>query len=192
MKGRHGILLAAGAGTRFGGGKLTADWRGAPLVVWAARAALAARVERVTVVLGARADQVRAALTVLTDERLHFVVARDWALGQSASLKAGIRALPGDATGFAVFLGDMPAVDPGLADRLLDAIEAGAPAARAHAPTGPAHPAAFSTPLIPELLALGGDQGGRAVFDRLGDESRLIETDDPGAVLDIDRRSDLS
>ena len=47
------IVLAAGAGTRFGGGKLTADWSGAPLLEAAIAAAFAAPVRTVSVVWGA-------------------------------------------------------------------------------------------------------------------------------------------
>ena len=189
--GRHALVLAAGAGSRFGGGKLTADWRGAPLVVWAVRAALAANVERVTVVIGAAADSVEQALEALAGDRLRVVEAGNWAQGQSASLRAGVGALPRDARAVAVFLGDMPSVEPAMADRLLDAVAAGAPAARLRSAAGPAHPAAFSAEVFPDLLNLSGDQGARGLFERLGDAVAIFETDHPGATLDIDRREDL-
>jgi molybdenum cofactor cytidylyltransferase len=190
--GRHALVLAAGAASRFGGGKLVVDWRGAPLVTWAVRAALAAQVDQATVVLGAEADQVQRALTqVVVDDRLRLVEALDWDQGQSASLRAGVRALPADARAVAVFLGDMPSVDPAMADRLLDAVLAGAPAARLRSPRGPAHPAAFSAEVFPDLLALTGDQGARSLFDRLGAAVAVFETDHPGATLDIDTPGDL-
>lgn len=190
--GRHALVLAAGAGRRFGGGKLVAPWRGAPLVVWAVRAALTARVEQVTVVVGAEAEAVRQALAEVVDDRVRLIAAPDWDQGQSASLRAGVQSLPHDARAAAVFLGDMPCVDPVLADRLLDAVLAGAPAARLWSTSGPAHPAAFSASVFPELVALTGDQGARALFDRWGAAVALFETDDPGATLDIDVRADLA
>lgn len=63
--GTHALLLAAGAGTRFGGGKLTASWRGEPLVCAAARIALASPAERVTAVVGKDAGMVAQALAEL-------------------------------------------------------------------------------------------------------------------------------
>jgi CTP:molybdopterin cytidylyltransferase MocA/SAM-dependent methyltransferase len=56
------IVLAAGAGSRFGGGKLVAPLAGRPLVAHAVTTAMASGIGRVVVVLGAEADAVEAAL----------------------------------------------------------------------------------------------------------------------------------
>lgn len=191
MTGRHAIVLAAGAGTRFGGGKLLADWRGRPLILWAVDAALAARVDRVTVVLGSDAEAVKAALTPMSDNRLTVVVAPDWSDGLSTSLKAGIEALPGDTEAVAIFLGDMPLVSAAEADSLLDAVQSGAPAARLSHPDGPAHPTAFDRSVFARLRAITGDKGAKDVLADLGETVVLIPSDSPGAVLDVDTPSDL-
>lgn len=190
--GRHAIVLAAGAATRFGGGKLTAAWQGRPLVHWAVRAALAAHVESVVLVLGAAADDVRRAVADIADPRLNIVEAERWAEGLSASLRVGLRSLPEDAAAVAVFLGDMPNVDPAIANQLLDAVIAGAPAARTRSPLGPAHPTAFAASTFPALFAVTGDQGGRTVLERLGGAVAIFDVDDPGAVFDVDRPEDLA
>lgn len=189
---RHALVLAAGAASRFGGGKLVARFHGRPLILWAVEAALAARVQGVTVVLGDRADAVKAALAPVRDPRLRFVVARDWAEGLSASLRAGVTSLPDETAALLVFLGDMPRVSSQDADRLLDEIAAGAPAARLRAPTGPAHPAAFSASILPDLARLTGQKGAQSLLDAL--EARLVtlETHDPGAVFDVDRPADIA
>lgn len=192
MSGRHAIVLAAGAGRRFGGRKLLAEWRGRPLILWAVEAALAARVERVTVVVGSDGEAVAAAFATLASERLVVVAASDWADGLSASLKAGVEALPPDAEAVAIFLGDMPGVSSAEADALLDAVEAGAPAARLRHPDGPAHPTASGRGLFPQLTALSGDQGARGVLAALGDAVVEITSDNPGAVFDVDTPNDLA
>lgn len=189
--GRHAIVLAAGAGTRFGGGKLLADWRGRALVLWAVEAALAARVDRVTVVIGSEAEAMEAALAPVTDSRLTIVVAQGWRDGLSASLKAGVESLPQDAGAVAVFLGDMPQVATAEADALLDAVQAGAPAARLSHPDGPAHPTAFGRSLFASLKAITGDKGAKGVLADLGDAVVLIPSTNPGAVLDVDTPADL-
>ncbi len=189
---RHAVVLAAGAGRRFGGGKLLASWRGEPLVRWSVRSALSARVETVTVVLGSDAGQVEAALAGITDARLKIAVADDWADGMSASLCAGLAAVPRDATSICVLLADMPAIPIGMIDALLDQIDNGVPAARPLHPEGPAHPVAFSATLLPRLASLQGDQGARAMLQALGDQVVFLPTSDPGVVFDIDRPADLS
>lgn len=190
--GRYAIVLAAGAGSRFGGGKLTALWREEALIRWAVRAALNTQTDGVILVLGAAGAEVRHAVADLACLRLGVVEAADWNDGLSASLKTGLRALPDDAAAVAIFLGDMPLVDPGVADRLLDAITAGAPAARPRSPHGPAHPTAFAASAFPALLTLTGDRGARSVIDSLGDAVATIAVDDPGAVFDIDRPKNLT
>jgi molybdenum cofactor cytidylyltransferase len=188
---RHAIVLAAGAGRRFGGRKLLAPWRGAPLLQGAVRAALGTRTERVTVVLGADAREVRGAMVGLDDPRLATVTAADWRAGLSASLRAGVRALPDDASACVVFLGDMPEASAALADALLDRVEAGAPAARPAHAAGPAHPIAFGRGVFTGLMVLTGDRGARDLLCALGEAVAHIPVSDDGAVFDIDHPGDL-
>ena len=189
--GRHALVLAAGAGRRFGGNKLSALWRGEPLVLAALRTALAARVERVTVVTGAEAAALDPVLSIIADPRLRRVVALDWDEGLAASVRAGIASLPGDTKAAVIFLGDMPLIPEGLADQLLDAVAAGAPAARVRSPEGPAHPVAFAAAAFPNLLALDGDRGAKSVIDALGDAVARFESVAPGVVFDVDLPRDL-
>ena len=187
---RHALVLAAGAGRRFGGGKLLADWRGRPLVVWSVETALAAPVEGVVVVVGCRSEAVRTALGDLTDPRLQLVEAPDWDDGLSASLRAGVTALPREAGSLAVFLGDMPLVDPASVAPLFDAVEAGAVAARLDHAEGPAHPIVFARRLFPDLLRVRGDRGARSLLVGRNDVA-VFTTADDRAVFDVDRPEDL-
>ncbi|AQR62076.1 hypothetical protein BZG35_10800 [Brevundimonas sp. LM2] len=187
---RHALVLAGGAGRRFGGAKLLADWRGRPLVVWAVEIALAAPVDGVVVVVGSRAAEVRSALADLSDPRLGIVEAADWEDGLSASLRCGVTALPPEAASLAIFLGDMPLVDPASVGPLIDAVEAGAVAARLDHADGPAHPIVFGHSLFPDLLRTRGDRGARPLLiDR--DAVAVFTTTDDGAVFDVDRPEDL-
>jgi len=89
-----GLILAAGAGTRFGAQtKQLADLRGKPLLQHAVDAMNAA-LERAVVVLGHDAEAIRAAVDFGPAE---VVVCEDWARGQGFSLRAGAAALAGDA-----------------------------------------------------------------------------------------------
>jgi molybdenum cofactor cytidylyltransferase len=183
----HALVLAAGSGSRFGGGKLMTPWRGGVLIDGALDAAFAAELASVTVVVGAEAR-----VAAHAEARGAKVVqAKDHALGLSASLKAGVAALPEGAAGVLVFLGDMPLVPQAVLEPLVQAIEAGAPAAAPMFEGRMGNPAALSARLFPEVLALEGDRGARAMLEGLGDVLVRVQSPGAGVLIDIDRPGDL-
>lgn len=191
------IVLAAGAGSRFGGGKLLAPWRGGVLLDGALAAAFAAPVGRVIVVTGTGTEAVGAAATAYAARhgqagRLDLVHAADHAEGMGASLRTGAAALSPDLDGVFVFLGDMPRIPAGVADQLAAAVLAGAPAASAAYQGQRGHPTLIGTDLIPGLLTLKGDAGARGVLKDLGQRLALIEAPDDGVLFDVDERGDLA
>ena len=189
------VVLAGGAGARFGGGKLTHPWLGGVLIDGALTAAFAAPARSVTLVTGADAkvaDAARAfAARIGEASRLSIVHCGDHVEGMGASLRAGIAALPPDAAGAFVFLGDMPLVPAAVLPRLAAALAAGAPAAAPTFRGQRGHPVLFAAALFPQLRTLGGDQGAREVLRALGDELVLVEAPDDGVLIDIDHPRDL-
>lgn len=185
------VVLAAGLGARFGGGKLLAPWRGGVLLDAALASALAGPVRSVTVVTGADAAAVALAARAF-DGRIHIVNAADYAQGMGASLRAGIASLPADAAGAFVFLGDMPRVPPAVLRPMAQAVEAGAPAAAPMFQGRRGNPVLLGRALFPDLLKLSGDEGARQVLQGLGDRLALIEAPDDGVLFDVDRREDLA
>jgi len=150
-----GLVLAAGEGRRFGPKpKQLADLGGQPIlerVVWNACAVPA--LERIVVVLGAHADEIRARVDFLDAEP---VICPNWRQGQSASLRAGLRALEG-ARKVIVLLGDQPLVTPQVIARFVDEPVG----SRATYDGVPGHPASLGPRLIRQALALSGDRGLR-------------------------------
>ncbi|WP_309643913.1 NTP transferase domain-containing protein [Phenylobacterium sp.] len=185
--------MAAGSGSRFGGGKLLAPYAGGVLLDAALAAAFAAPVRRVIVVTGADADAVAAAVRAFaaTDERLRLVHAADHAEGMGASLRRGAVELSPDCEGAFVLLGDMPRVPPAIFSPLVAAVRAGALAAAPVFEGQRGHPALLGAALLPQLLALTGDAGARAILKGLGDRLALVETADDGVLFDVDERGDL-
>jgi molybdenum cofactor cytidylyltransferase len=108
-----------------------------------------------------------------------------------ATLRAGIASLLADAAGAFVFLGDMPMIPPAILPQLAAALAAGAPAAAPRYAGQRGHPVLFGAAAFPQLTALVGDQGARDVLRSLGERLALVETDDPGVLVDIDRPDDL-
>lgn len=189
-------MLAAGFGARFGGGKLTAPWRGGVLLDGALAAAFAAPVRTVTVVWGANAAVPEAAKTFAERAgdvgRLKLVNAERHAEGLSASLKAGIGGVAPDAPGVFVFLGDMPRIPFSVLAPLAEALGAGAPAAATVFNRERGHPVLFGRELLPRLLELDGDRGAGGLLARLGERLVLIPSPDDGVLYDVDRPSDLA
>jgi len=184
------VVLAAGSGSRFGGGKLLATWGAGVLLEGALAAAFAAPVRSVTVVIGADADAIAAAAQAF-DPRVLIVPAHDYAEGMGASLRTGIASLPADAAGAFVFLGDMPRAPTAVLEPMAQAVRAGALAAAPVFGGRRGNPVLLARELFPDLLTLTGDAGARGVLQGLGDRLALIEAPDDGVLFDVDQRSDL-
>ncbi|WP_312164674.1 NTP transferase domain-containing protein [Phenylobacterium sp.] len=191
------VVLAAGAGRRFGGGKLLAPWAGGALLDGALAAAFAAPVRRVIVVTGADGEQVGAAARAFAvrlgaQDRLLVVHAADHDEGMGASLRRAAAVLPADCAGAFVFLGDMPRVPHGVLESLARAVRAGAPAAAPVFEGQRGHPALIGPALLPQLLTLQGDAGARAILKDLGQRLALVQAPDDGVLFDVDQPGDLS
>ena len=184
-------MLAAGSGSRFGGGKLTAAWDAGVLLEGALAAAFAAPVRSVTVVIGADAQAVAAAARNF-DPRTIVVHAPDYAEGMGASLRTGIASLPPDADGAFIFLGDMPRVPAAVLQRMARALAAGADAAAPVFQGRRGNPVLLARSLFPQLLALTGDAGARGVLQALGERLALVEAPDDGVLFDVDVPADLT
>lgn len=194
-KGLDAIVLAAGRGVRFGGGKLLATLDGAPLVAHALRTALLSPVRRVFVAVADPAVRAAAEATaqrLKASERLVVVAVEDAQEGMAASLRAAVAALPDDTAGAFVFLGDMPAVDPATPALLARALES------PHHIVAPlhlgrrGHPVLFGATWLPTLRALSGDEGARTLLERAGPRLARIPVQDPGIHIDVDRPEDLA
>lgn len=188
------IVLAAGAGRRFGGRKLLALYAGAPLIDAALRAAFAAPVSRVTVVTGFDAAEVQAAVRASSyvDARLNLIFAEDHAQGMGASLARAATEVSDAAAGVFVFLGDMPRVPEAVLGPLTAAVEAGAGAAAPAFADRRGHPVLFGPDLLDRLRDLTGDEGARPVLAGLGDRLVLVPAPDDGVLFDVDEPGQLA
>jgi len=192
------LVLAAGRASRYraaGGAaptKLVDLYRGAPLVRWAAEAALASRARPVVVVTGHARAEVETALDGLD---VRFVHNADFADGMSTSLRTGLAALGAEVSGALILLGDMPDASADVIDALIDAFAA-APGAQAAVPVFEGrrgNPALLGRDLFAEAAGLSGDEGARGLLRRL-DPARLVEAPvgDAGVGRDIDTPDDLN
>ena len=189
------IVLAAGASSRFSGGKLLAPWADGVLLDGALGAALASPAQTVTVVWGAdpRVPAAAEAFAARAGQphRLLLVNADRHAEGMAESLKAGVASLAAESAGVFIFLGDMPRVGPDVAPALAKAFTDGAAAAAPTFEGRRGHPVLFGSALYPALLGLSGDRGAASVLADLGDGLILVASLDGGVQFDVDRPQDL-
>jgi molybdenum cofactor cytidylyltransferase len=181
------ILLAAGAGTRFGGEKLLHPLEdGVAIAAHAARNLLAATPDVIAVVRWGDFPL----YDMLEQEGCQVTMFQGAARGMGASLAHGVGQAR-SADGWIVALADMPRVPAAIIKEIIASLEGGTLIAVPVHKGERGHPVGFGAALREELLALDGDQGARAVVDRHRDSVQLIECDDPGILFDVDRKSDI-
>jgi molybdenum cofactor cytidylyltransferase len=182
-----GVLLAAGAGSRFGGDKLMhrlADRT--PMAMAAARNLLPA-CDRVVAVVRPQHDELAALLAAAGCEIIH---CSQSAAGMGHSLAAGVQATS-RAAGWIVALADMPFIARGSHEAVAASLRSGASLVATQYQGKRGHPVGFSKAWYPQLTALTSDQGGKAILEQYPEKLFLCPVDDPGVIRDIDRREDL-
>ncbi len=181
-----GLVLAAGRSTRMGGpNKLLEEINGRPLVRIAAEQMLASRARPVIVVTGHQHERVERALAGLP---VTFVHNPDFADGLSTSLKAGIAAVPAEADGAVVALGDMPQVTAKLVDRLIAAFdpERGALVAIPTTAGKRGNPVLWARRFFPDLMTVEGDVGARHLIGGYAEAVAEVPVEDAAAMTDVD------
>jgi len=182
-------VLAAGAGTRFGGPKaLAREPDGTPWVALAVRMLRDAGCDRVVVALGAAAEEASA----LVPADAQIVAVDKWRDGLSASLRAGVAAASAlGADAVLVTPVDTPAAPTDAARRVIEHALADTPAARALGRAvysgRPGHPVLIGSAHWPALReTLHGDTGAGAFLS--AHAALAIECGDLWSGADIDRR----
>lgn len=179
------VILAAGAGRRFGGDKLVAMVDGEPMVRGVVRV-YAAVCGRVKVVV-ASDSKVPAALAGLPVE---FVVNAHADEGIASSIRAGISS-SADQPAVIIALADEPRVDRSLALSLIRQWQdTSAPVVATRFEGEIGHPVLFDRSMFADLLALDGDTGARGLIRAMGDRARYVDILRPRPI-DVDTPEDV-
>jgi molybdenum cofactor cytidylyltransferase len=183
-----GLLLAAGAGTRFGSDKLHhALPHGVPIAIQAARH-LKAEIEIVFAVVRPGQEMLS---EKLKGEGCEVVVCDNAAEGMGASLACAARTA-GPRAAYVVTLGDMPFIRRSSIAAVRDALAAGAPLTAPYFRSKRGHPVGISGRFFQDLLSCKGDEGAKALLKAHEEKLVKIPVGDPGVLRDIDRPEDLA
>ncbi|MCX8104088.1 MAG: nucleotidyltransferase family protein [Candidatus Bipolaricaulota bacterium] len=171
-----GIVLAAGASCRFGQNKLLMPLGGQTVLSHVVQTALEAPLEPVILVLGYESEKALAAIAKLKDSpKLRIVLNARWGQGRAESLKLALRALPPEAPGALVLLGDMPLMTHELIARVvrafLDTQRVCFPIYRGSV----GRPVALPKGLFPEFEELHGDESGLKILQKYWDDAVKLE-----------------
>lgn len=184
------ILLAAGASGRYGKfPKQLLIFRGKTLLRRAAENALAADCEKVCVVLGARAEELKSEIAGLPVE---IVVNDDWQSGMNSSLKKGLEKLleiEPELSAVAITLCDQPLVDAAIIERLIENFrQSDKPIAAARYAETVGVPAIFARSMFAEIFGLSENSGAKRLIKKY--EDSVLKIPLPEAALDIDTAGD--
>src|SRR5262249_49055235 len=152
-----GLVLGAGASTRFGQPKQLLPYQGATLLEWVVgQAQKAEAIDEVIVVLGRAAEEVRRRVDFGGAKVVDNPVFGD---GCASSYRAGIGAIDPRSDAIMILLGDQPGVDPETIDRVADEWRRGdGQIALASYQGREGHPMLFANTLFSKLVRLHLDQ----------------------------------
>jgi len=187
------VVLAAGRSRRMAPHNklLVTDKAGKPMIARVVDNVLSSNARPIMVVTGHQAEQVEHALA---GRPVRYVLAEDYAEGLSASLKAGIAAVPPECAAAIVCLGDMPLVTGRMIDRLLSMYdpEEGRLIVLPTFRGKQGNPMLWDRRYFPEILAITGDSGARFLVGKHAEAVCEVEMADDAVLRDFDTTESLS
>jgi CTP:molybdopterin cytidylyltransferase MocA/SAM-dependent methyltransferase len=184
-----GLVLAAGDGARFGGGKLLARVGGKPVLQHVLDAMAASGLGDVIVVLGRDATEVEPVIGWRTEQRL---INQDPSQGLSSSLRIGMASVGPDVSDVVVVLGDQPMLSSSVIRSLMSAPPD--PARPIVVPTydheGGRNPVLIRRPAFGLVDEAAGDRGLGPVIAAHPDLVQVVPV--AGDNPDIDTAADLA
>ncbi len=181
------LVLAAGRSRRMAplNKLLVSDNKGTAMVARVVDQALASQARPVIVVTGHERDRVEEALA---GRGVIFAHAEDYAQGLSASLKAGLAALPEGIDGVMICLGDMPLVTGAMMDRVMSAFdpEGGRAIVQPTFRGKQGNPMLWAREFLPAMMMVTGDVGARHLAALHAARLVEVEMPDDSVLRDFD------
>ena len=184
-----GILLAAGAATRFGSQKLLARLPDGRRMIEASAMTLLTACAGNVVAVSRRDDEL---IKVLENTGCQIVINEHAEQGMGTSIAAGVAA-SANATGWLIALGDMPWIRVDTVATIIDALResSGTKIVVPIFGSQRGHPVGFTGDYRARLQSLTGDSGAREIVKSDANFVEEIDVDDAGIIADVDTRGDL-
>jgi molybdenum cofactor cytidylyltransferase len=192
LKGVAGLLLAAGSSSRMGRPKQLLPLGKAFLLDHVLGQALSSDLDRVVLILGHKAEEIREGLkTPVGHPKLTILQNTKYDQGISSSLLCGLRHVEDHYEHVMVILGDMPYITSDLINLLLrQYLASGLPLGAVQTKRGRSHPVILSRRFYPDLHQLRGDVGARELFALFPQDLCLVESGEAYHDMDVDTPED--
>ncbi len=184
------IILAAGNGSRFGGGKLMARLPNGERIIDVVMKKTVPIFDEYCCVVRRGDVELQ---HYLDQNQWRWVVADHAHEGMSQSLISGVDVFP-NAAAWLFILADMPYVRPSTLVKLKKSLQEGSyqpsiviPCCRGKV----GNPVGLSGHFKLELEKLTGDVGARSIVTQYRDAQRIIDVEDEGILQDIDHPNDM-
>ena len=188
-----GIILAAGASTRFGEPKQLLRLKNKCLLEWVLDAALNSELNSIVLVLGYAHQKILQALgEKLQHSKLLVAINPQYEKGQSLSLHTGLSKVKDDYPAVMFLLGDQPMLNAATINVLLERFWADekdicVPIYQGKRKT----PTIFRRRFYTQLMGIKGDMGARQLIDDNPDRVLAVEMKNKICFFDVDTQQDL-
>jgi molybdenum cofactor cytidylyltransferase len=185
------IILAAGKSTRMGEPKQLLRLSESTVLGETIENIRRTGLDEIILVLGSFAETIQGQFPASAFEGLTVVVNQFYNHGMASSLQKGLSALHPQIDAALIVLADQPFIRPETFGQIVDQYRLSN--AQIVIPTykgSRGNPVLLDRSVFPEIMALSGDIGCRAIFESYPNGIVKVEVDDVGILLDIDNKAD--
>jgi len=183
------VILAAGMSSRMGETKQLIRLGENTLLDQVVQIVRSCRVDEIVLVLGHEAETIKKRVGI---RNLKVVINESYQQGMGTSLRTGLAALSAGTNAALIVLADQPFVRAETLDRLIDQYEqSGAQIVIPIYKGFRGNPVLLGRSVFPEVMALTGDIGCRAIFGNHVEGIVKVPVDDIGILLDLDTKGDV-
>lgn len=177
-----GIIMASGFSRRIDSNKLVLDFKGKPIIERVIKAVKESDIDEIIMVY--REDTIK---EIGIRNNIKAIPNYKAELGQSQSIKIGVRNASKKTNGFMFFVGDQPLLNTITINKLIKVFKDGEyPIVVPNYNGKRGNPVIFSSSFKEELLNITGDHGGRSIIMKNQDKVEFVKFENEAIGKDID------